>query len=96
MVVATRDLVLSGTKAAFTQNNPNGVNNPDSVSFARRSISLFFGYHYFVLLSFMPGSGLLDETFKLLNEISQTNDLQFKQILRKFIENYQSYVRQVL
>ncbi|EAK90220.1 tRNA exportin type nuclear export protein [Cryptosporidium parvum Iowa II] len=96
VVVATRDLVLSGTKAAFTQNNPNAVNNPDSVSFARRSISLFFGYHYFVLLSFMPGSGLLDETFKLLNEISQTNDLQFKQILRKFIENYQSYVRQVL
>ncbi|KAH8582399.1 tRNA exportin type nuclear export [Cryptosporidium sp. chipmunk genotype I] len=96
VVVVTRDLVLSGTKAAFTQNNPNAVNNPDAISFARRSISLFSGYHYFLLLSFMPGNGLLDETFKLLNEISQTNDPQFKQILRNLIENYQSYVRQVL
>lgn len=96
VVVATRGLVLSGTKAAFTQKNPNVVNSPDAASFTRRSIYLFSGYHYFVLLSFMPGNGLLDETCRLLNEISQTIDSQFKQILRKFIEDYQSYVRQVL
>ncbi|OII74053.1 tRNA exportin type nuclear export protein [Cryptosporidium ubiquitum] len=96
VVMVTRDLVLSGTKAAFTQKNSSLVNNPDAISFTRKSIYLFSGYHYFVLLSFMPGNGLLDETFKLLNEISQTIDPQFKQILRKFIEDYQSYVRQVL
>lgn len=96
VVVATRELVLSGTKAVFTQKNPNVVVNPDVISFMRRSISIFSGYHYFVLLSLMPGNGLLDESFKLLNEISQTNDPQFKQTLRKFIDDYQSYVRQVL
>ncbi|KAJ1608473.1 tRNA exportin type nuclear export protein [Cryptosporidium canis] len=96
IVVTTRDLVLSGTKAAFTQKNSGAVVNPDVISFTRMSISMFSGYHYFVLLSLMPGNGLLDESFKLLNEISQANDPQFKQILRKFIDNYQSYVRQVL
>ncbi|KAF7459009.1 tRNA exportin type nuclear export protein [Cryptosporidium felis] len=97
VVVLTREMVFSGTKAVFSQKALTTIqNSADAISFTRKSIELFSGYHYFILLSSIPNSGLLDESFEVLNKISHVSDSQFKLFLKKFVENYQSYVRQVL
>ncbi|KAK6588234.1 tRNA exportin type nuclear export [Cryptosporidium xiaoi] len=93
----SRKLVLSGTRAALEgRTTESHMGDSTKLRLLRRSVELFSGYHYLVLLSEAPITGLSGEGLQLLDDITNKPDPYLRDSMKEFSKKYQSYVRQVL
>ncbi|KAH8741634.1 tRNA exportin type nuclear export protein [Cryptosporidium ryanae] len=93
----SRKVVLSGTRAALeNRTTESQMEDSAKIRLLRRSVELFSGYHYFILLSGAPITGLSEEGLQLLDDVTNKPDPHLRDSIKKFSSKYQNYVRQVL